>query len=143
MIGLKLFAVCALVGNDPSTIRPNLKPAVQETVAVTVSDEPVFGRRKALEAIFLTGAVASVGIPGRVQALDMDAFSRSELEKDQRQCNPKLDPKCAPKMTADEALCKYGQSGNARAEACKKFKSQGGQLPTITKEKSLGGAYAI
>jgi hypothetical protein len=46
-------------------------------------------------------------------------------------------------MTADEALCKYGQSGNARAEACKKFKQAGGDLPSPTKEKSLGGAYAI
>jgi hypothetical protein len=46
-------------------------------------------------------------------------------------------------MTSDEALCKYGQSGNARAEACKKFKQTGGELPSVSKEKSLGGAYAI
>jgi hypothetical protein len=76
-------------------------------------------------------------------ALDYDAFTNSELDKDTKNCNPKVDPKCAPKMTQDEALCKYGQSGNARGEACKRFKASGGQLPTSTKERSLGGAYAI
>lgn len=143
MLGVKLFGVCALVWNDPTTIRPHLKSTVHENVAASAYDEPLFGRRKALQAIFLTGAVASVGNPEVVKALDMDAFTKSELEKDQSQCNPKLDPKCAPKMTSEEALCKYGQSGNARAEACKKFKAQGGQLPAATKERSLGGAYAI
>ena len=66
-----------------------------------------------------------------------------QLEKDQKNCNPKTDPKCMPKMSADEALCKYGQSGNARGEACKRFRASGGALPTSTKTKSLGGAYAM
>jgi hypothetical protein len=142
MRGLKLVGVSALVGNHPSTIRTQLNSEVQENVRASAYDEPLLGRRNVLQAI-LTGAAASLVIPEGVKALDMDAFMNSELDKDQKQCNPKFDPKCAPKMTAEEALCKYGQSGNARAEACKKFKEQGGQLPTATKEKSLGGAYAI
>ena len=52
--------------------------------------------------------------------------------------------KCIPKLSADEALCKYGQSGNARGEACKRIKSKGGELPSVKPQgKSLGGAYAM
>lgn len=65
------------------------------------------------------------------QALDMDSFVNSQLEKDTIECNPKIDPKCAPKLTADEALCKYGVSGSdARLAACKRVRDVGGLLPT-------------
>jgi hypothetical protein len=46
-------------------------------------------------------------------------------------------------MTKDEAMCKYGQSGNLRGEACKRVKAKGGPLPGASKAKSLGGAYAM
>ena len=46
-------------------------------------------------------------------------------------------------MTQDEGLCKYGQSGNARAEACKRFKATGGKVDRPAQGKSLGGAYAM
>mmetsp|Transcript_10521 Transcript_10521/g.18571 ORF Transcript_10521/g.18571 Transcript_10521/m.18571 type:complete len:142 (-) Transcript_10521:177-602(-) len=141
MRGLKLLGVSALAGNDNAFHRPEVKSNVQEPLKTL--DEPQFGRRKALQAILAGASVAATFPSVATNALDMDAFMSSELEKDQKQCNPKLDPKCAPKMTQDEALCKYGQSGNARAEACKKFKQAGGELPSATKEKSLGGAYAI
>jgi len=65
------------------------------------------------------------------------------LEADKKNCNPKLDPKCAPKLSADEAMCQYGQSGEARGEACKRVKAAGGKMPSVKKEKSLGGAYAM
>jgi hypothetical protein len=65
------------------------------------------------------------------------------LENDKKNCDPKRDPKCIPKLNADEALCKYGQSGDARGEACKRAKASGGALPGASKEKSLGGAYAM
>jgi hypothetical protein len=45
--------------------------------------------------------------------------------------------------TADEALCQYGKSGQARGEACQRVKNLGGKLPEINKVKSLGGAYAM
>jgi hypothetical protein len=48
-----------------------------------------------------------------------------------------------PKLTSDEALCQYGGGGNARGEACKRVRAEGGVLPTVKKEKSLGGAYAM
>lgn len=78
-----------------------------------------------------------------VNALDIEAFMNSEIEKDSKSCNPKVDPKCQPKLSQDEALCKYGQSGPARGEACQRVKEKGGNLPGKTKEKSLGGAYAM
>ncbi|KAL7474879.1 hypothetical protein ACHAW6_000825 [Cyclotella cf. meneghiniana] len=63
-------------------------------------------------------------------ALDMDIFEKSLIEKDTAQCNPKLDPKCIPKLTPDEALCKYGVSGSdARTAACKRVRDAGGLLP--------------
>lgn len=65
------------------------------------------------------------------------------MESDKKNCDPKRDPKCIPKLTEDEALCKYGQSGNARGEACKRVKQGGGALPGQQKVKSLGGAYAM
>eukprot|EP00529_Nitzschia_sp_RCC80_P035813 CAMPEP_0113454606 /NCGR_PEP_ID=MMETSP0014_2-20120614/7948_1 /TAXON_ID=2857 /ORGANISM="Nitzschia sp." /LENGTH=171 /DNA_ID=CAMNT_0000346013 /DNA_START=906 /DNA_END=1421 /DNA_ORIENTATION=+ /assembly_acc=CAM_ASM_000159 len=106
----------------------------------------IFGRRKALQSIFGSAAVAVAaagGMASASNALDMDAFANAQIEADTKNCDPKRDPKCAPKMSQAEGLCKYGQSGNARAEACKKFKEEGGTLPNVTKEKSLGGAYAI
>ena len=150
MRGLKLLGVSALAGNDRALHQPVGKSVVQEPLKAAneqIVDEPLFGRRKALQNILL-GATAAAAFASSTSstpayALDMDAFMNSELDKDQKACNPKTDPKCAPKMTADEALCKYGQSGNARAEACKKFKQTGGELPSATKEKSLGGAYAM
>ena len=65
------------------------------------------------------------------QALDIDSFVNSQLEKDTTECNPKLDAKCIPKLTPDEALCKYGVSGSdARLAACKRVRAAGGLLPT-------------
>mmetsp|Transcript_21186 Transcript_21186/g.36425 ORF Transcript_21186/g.36425 Transcript_21186/m.36425 type:complete len:164 (+) Transcript_21186:56-547(+) len=64
-------------------------------------------------------------------ALDMDSFEKSLIEKDTTQCNPKLDSKCIPKLTADEALCKYGVPGaDARTAACRRVRDAGGLLPT-------------
>ena len=80
----------------------------------------------------------------KVLALDMDAFANAQIESDIKNCDPKTDPKCIPKLTEAEALCKYGQSGKARAEACASAKKAGGSVPTKASEgKSLGGAYAM
>jgi len=89
------------------------------------------------------GSIAFLGASA-ANALDMDAFANSQLEADEKNCNPKVDPKCAPPMTKDEALCKYGQSGEARGDACKRVKQAGGSLPSAKPQgKSLGGAYAM
>ena len=95
----------------------------------------------------LAGLLASsfilVGVADHALALDMDAFASSELANDTKNCDAKRDPKCIPKLTEDQALCKYGQSGDARAAACKRFKAQGGQVEKPAEGKTLGGAYAM
>ncbi|KAL7484405.1 hypothetical protein ACHAW6_010041 [Cyclotella cf. meneghiniana] len=90
---------------------------------------------------FLT--VAIVPMPNIVSALDFDAFEKGEIAADTKNCNPKLDPKCQPNLSPDEALCQYGNSGKARGEACSRVRDAGGKLPEAKKERSLGGAYAI
>ena len=76
-------------------------------------------------------------------ALDMDAFMNAELASDEKNCDPKRDPKCIPKLSEEEALCKYGQ-GKAKSEACKKIRDQGKEVPQAAAGgKSLGGAYAM
>ena len=65
-------------------------------------------------------------------------------QKDTKNCDPKLDRKCAPKMSDTEALCKYGQGGKAKAAACKELRESGKEVPTAAPAgKSLGGAYAM
>ena len=76
--------------------------------------------------------------------LNLYCFDVFQIESDTKNCDPKRDPKCIPKLTEAEALCKYGQSGQARADACKAVKASGGKMPEKGKEgKSLGGAYAM
>lgn len=140
MRGLKLLTTTALAVNKNSFNRPDT--GLKSLDRPSTDDQPTFGRRKALQQILAVGAAVSVA-PKTAFGLDMDAFMNSELEKDQKNCDPKKDPKCIPKLSADEALCKYGQSGNARGEACKRVKAAGGELPGAKKEKSLGGAYAM
>jgi len=115
----------------------------REPFVVRPHTDPAFGRRRALESI-LFGVVATGAAGTTANALDMDAFASSTLENDQKNCDPKRDPKCIPKISADQALCTYGQSGTARAEACKRLKATGIALPSAKSQgRSLGGAYAI
>mmetsp|Transcript_403 Transcript_403/g.915 ORF Transcript_403/g.915 Transcript_403/m.915 type:complete len:172 (-) Transcript_403:233-748(-) len=82
-------------------------------------------------AIGTAALVGSTTFPSPASALDMDSFERSLIEKDTTQCDSKLDAKCIPKLTPDEALCKYGVSGaDARTAACRRVRDAGGQLPT-------------
>eukprot|EP00526_Cylindrotheca_closterium_P022095 CAMPEP_0113649862 /NCGR_PEP_ID=MMETSP0017_2-20120614/26514_1 /TAXON_ID=2856 /ORGANISM="Cylindrotheca closterium" /LENGTH=119 /DNA_ID=CAMNT_0000562301 /DNA_START=30 /DNA_END=389 /DNA_ORIENTATION=+ /assembly_acc=CAM_ASM_000147 len=78
----------------------------------------------ALPAVFLAPAISN--------ALDMDAFVNAEIAKDSKKTD----------MSPDEAFCKYGQSGEKKTEACKRYRSTGGKVE-VKKEKSLGGAYAM
>lgn len=101
-------------------------------------------RREALNLAFI-GAAAIAGFSTGTQeaeALDMDAFMNKELEADVANCDPKRDPKCKPKLSADEALCQYGQ-GRSKGEACKRAKTTGGDTTQRGGGKSLGGAYAM
>ena len=91
----------------------------------------------------LLAAVLAYASADAADALDFDAFEKGEIASDTAKCDPKRDPKCIPKLSSDEALCQYGGGGNARGEACMRVRAGGGKLPTVKKEKSLGGAYAM
>jgi len=101
-------------------------------------------RRNVLgKAAFVAASLAFSPIV-TANALDMEAFANAQIEMDIKNCDPKRDVKCIPVLNADEAMCKYGQSGNVRGEACKRVKAAGGKLnnagPPV---KTLGGAYAM
>mmetsp|Transcript_7714 Transcript_7714/g.11087 ORF Transcript_7714/g.11087 Transcript_7714/m.11087 type:complete len:133 (-) Transcript_7714:123-521(-) len=115
-----------------------LAPASSST-----NNNNVVGRRQAMNFLMGGAAAAFVSSVPTANALDMDAFMNAELANDTTNCDPKRDVKCAPKMSDDQALCTYGQSGKARGEACKRLKEGGGALPDVKKQKSLGGAYAM
>ena len=46
----------------------------------------------------------------------MDSFVNQELQSSK--CDEKVNKKCAPKLTEDEALCRYGFPAKATGEAC-------------------------
>jgi len=127
-----------------NNIVPQKSPVANVQLSMGEKDVE-FGRRNALQSIFggASFVAASLTNVGTASALDMDAFMNSELEKDQKNCDPKRDPKCIPKLSGDEALCKYGQSGNAKAEACKRVRAAGGDTSQKAAGKSLGGSYAM
>jgi hypothetical protein len=104
--------------------------------------EATRGRREALDVLAKAALVtAFAGIAPPAVALDMDSFEKSLIEKDTTDCDERLDAKCVPKLTPDEALCKYGVSGaDARTEACRRVRDAGGQLPSKkTGERSTQG----
>jgi len=109
----------------------------------------VVERRTVFASIIAAGILGGNNLINRenneAMALDFDAFIKAEIDADTKNCDPKRDPKCMPEFSKDEALCKYGQSGNARGEACKRFKASGGALKpkNAVKETSPGGAYAM
>ena len=51
-----------------------------------------------------------------VNALDIDSFMQKEIENET--CNEKTDKKCKPKLSDDEALCRFGQPSRETGEAC-------------------------
>ena len=74
-------------------------------------------RRNFVAAGIFPGVVMAF-TPTKNLALDMEKFINSELTRDKNNCDPKIDKKCVEKLSKDEAMCKYGQSGPARGEAC-------------------------
>lgn len=115
--------------------------------ALAASNEPaqqvVTSRRNALKKSGVLAVAIAFAPTVAANALDMDAFANAQIEADIKNCDPKRDPKCIPKLNADEALCKYGQSGTKKSEACRRVKAAGGDISQAPQGKSLGGAYAM
>lgn len=97
------------------------------------------GRRAIVDAV-VTGTLAVVVADSTVaSALDFDSFENGLIQSDTDNCDRKVDPKCKPKMSADEGLCFYGV-GKDRQEACKRVKESGGMLPSSKKgERDIKG----
>jgi hypothetical protein len=128
-------AVCVSIvflGNA-SAFAPSSQ-AILNTSSSTVT-LPLFMQRRDIVDMFTKAAVgagvgAIIGSTQKANALDMDSFERSLIDKDTSDCDPNLDRKCTPKLTADEALCKYGVPGSdSRGAACRRVRDAGGQLP--------------
>mmetsp|Transcript_12150 Transcript_12150/g.18655 ORF Transcript_12150/g.18655 Transcript_12150/m.18655 type:complete len:145 (-) Transcript_12150:199-633(-) len=72
------------------------------------------GRRKMIKRSALVALPFAI-LPKAV-ALDMDAFMQEELTS--KECNDKVDKKCQRNLSADEALCRFGQPSPATGQAC-------------------------
>jgi len=62
------------------------------------------------------GIAMTTVAPPAVSGLDIDRFVEKEL--DTNTCNETTDKKCRPKMSEDEALCRFGQPSRRTGEAC-------------------------
>lgn len=85
------------------------------------------GRRELLDNLArraaLAAAAAAVALPGPpARALDFAAFESGEISKDA--------DRAAPKLSDDEALCKYGAPGKAMGAACERAKMKP-NLPSV------------
>ena len=99
-------------------------------------------RRDAIQQFGSTTLCLLLASAAPADALDFDSFISQEIEKDVSGCDPKLDRKCIPKLNDDEALCKYGGAGGARADACRRVRDAGGQLPTSKPgDRKIGGWF--
>eukprot|EP00588_Corethron_pennatum_P019249 CAMPEP_0194310286 /NCGR_PEP_ID=MMETSP0171-20130528/7224_1 /TAXON_ID=218684 /ORGANISM="Corethron pennatum, Strain L29A3" /LENGTH=148 /DNA_ID=CAMNT_0039063831 /DNA_START=60 /DNA_END=506 /DNA_ORIENTATION=- len=146
-------SIIAVVAAAPAVLISSVEGLALYSTPLGSGKDAAVGRRAALRtagttaasfAGFLVAGGRRSSIVPASYALDFDAFASSQIAEDTKNCNPKLDPKCIPKLTSDEAMCKYGQSGSARGEACERVKASGKALPDKEKQgKSLGGAYAM
>lgn len=132
------FAMASmLLSNNAAAFAPQVSICRQQSLSMQ--------RREIIDVItnaaFGAGVTAIIGSTQQANALDMDAFEKSLIDNDTTQCDPNLDRKCVPKLTPDEALCKYGVPGSdSRAAACRNVRDAGGLLPTSKKyERDVKG----
>lgn len=59
---------------------------------------------------------ASIAVPWPSIALDMESFVQKELAEES--CDDRVNKKCKPKLSDDEALCRFGQPSPKTGEAC-------------------------
>jgi hypothetical protein len=73
-------------------------------------------RRSVLMLPFIATAAATSS-PAAALALDIDAFVNKALDTGGK-CDEKMDKKCRPNLSDDEALCRFGQASKEVGEAC-------------------------
>ena len=139
---MKIAALVTLLPLTVQAFAPTQSRGITSTsLFASTPDAEIISRRNAMGGL-ATIFLSTLAVASNANALDMDAFMNAELDKDLKNCDPKKDSKCVPKLTEDEALCKYGQ-GKAMGQACKRVRLQGGEVVAAPKVKSLGGAYAM
>lgn len=142
---VRVGAVAALVSvaavGNALAFAPHLNTSSSKVVT-----QPLFMQRREIVDMFTkvtvgVGVATLVGSTQQANALDMDSFEKSLIDKDTSDCDPNLDRKCTPKLTADEALCKYGVPGSdSRGAACRRVRDAGGLLPGAKKgERDIKG----
>mmetsp|Transcript_24388 Transcript_24388/g.51444 ORF Transcript_24388/g.51444 Transcript_24388/m.51444 type:complete len:142 (+) Transcript_24388:130-555(+) len=114
-----------LAGNGILAFAP-VAPARSSSSSLKMMDSSSSPDRRNFLNNFGTLAAGAifVGVAGvnDANALDFDAFEKAEIASDTKNCDPKRDPKCQPKLSDDEALCQYGSGGQARGEACQRVR---------------------
>lgn len=123
-LGCLLFGLCQAFVQTPSIMNNDRNMKIE-----SISSH----RRCVLSLPFLL--YSSAFCPHPSQALDIDAFIQNEL--DSEVCNNRVDKKCISKvkMSDDEALCKFGQPGKSRGDACVR-------IGVSTSSKTIGGVDA-
>lgn len=143
MTAIARSLLCILASLSCDAFTPITSGPIRASTALAAEDalEAIKSRREML-ATSVCGALALS--PLAANALDFESFENSQIEADVKNCDPKRDPKCVPKLSADEALCQFGQQGGRdRTEACKRVRAAGGKVVSQPQGKSLGGAYAM
>lgn len=110
-----------VVGDDDvrSASRKGTWPTQRIGQSTKEIDNPISTSRRLVvslaPAIMLANTFAVVH-PPQASALDIDSFIQNELKTDA--CNDKTSKKCKPKLSEDEALCRFGQPSPKTGEAC-------------------------
>jgi hypothetical protein len=108
--------------------RPSLKSTLSSTTIKSKSNPKVsnnnvvISRRSAFliptTAAIITMITSSSSTLPAAEALDIDSFIQKELDDTSTTCNEKTDKKCKPKLSTDEALCRFGQPSKSTGDAC-------------------------
>lgn len=113
--GLLLLVKLILAAAGAMMSSPSSNPCMVEAWSVSSSSRRLF-----VSSLVGDFAVISALRIERANALDMDAFIQNELSNER--CDDRVSKKCQPKLTDDEALCRFGQPSLATGEACVRAK---------------------
>lgn len=111
------------VGDGEDDVQPASQKGTWPTQHIGQStkeiDNPVSTSRRLVvslaPAIIMAATLAVVDAP-QASALDIDSFIQNELKSDA--CDDKTSKKCKPKLSEDEAMCRFGQPSPKTGEAC-------------------------
>ena len=92
--------------DDKSTSYPSRRSFLEKPLAFAVA--------VGITTTIITTTTTST--PRPAQALDIDAFVQKEMANEV--CDDRLNKKCQPKLSDDQALCRFGQPSQETGQAC-------------------------